>query len=102
MKGKTAFAEIVEIIEPSIDRIEPQCVYFGKCGGCNFQQMPYEKQLEAKIGILRDCLSRIGKINFQGEIKIIPSPKPFNYRARAQWHIDTRKQKNRLFSEKFA
>ncbi len=93
LKGKSAFAEIVEIIEPSDNRIEPECVYFGKCGGCNFQQMPYEIQLEAKIGILRDCLSRIGKINYQDEIKIIPSPKPFNYRARAQWHVDTRSRK---------
>ncbi len=93
IKGKTAFAEIAEILEPSPERIEPPCVYFGKCGGCNFQQMPYKAQLEAKIEILRDCLTRIGKINFSGEIEIIPSPKPFDYRARAQWHIDTRRRK---------
>jgi 23S rRNA (uracil1939-C5)-methyltransferase len=93
LKGKSAFAEIVEILKPSDERIEPPCIYFGRCGGCNFQQMSYETQLEAKIGILRDCLSRIGKINFSGEIKIIPSPKPFEYRARAQWHIDTRSRK---------
>lgn len=92
-KGRTAFAEIVEIIKPSEQRIEPPCVYFGKCGGCNFQQMPYEIQLEAKLGILQDCLSRIGKINFEGEIKIIPSPKPFDYRARAQWHLDAVRRK---------
>lgn len=93
VKGKSAFAEIIEILEPSDARIEPPCIYFGKCGGCNFQQMPYEAQLEAKLEILRDCLSRIGKINYTGEIKIIPSPKPFEYRARAQWHVDTRNRK---------
>lgn len=93
VKGKTAFAEIAEILESSPERREPPCVYFGKCGGCNFQQMPYAAQLEAKIGILRDCLSRLGKIDFQGEIEIIPSPKPFNYRSRAQWHVDTRSRK---------
>jgi tRNA/tmRNA/rRNA uracil-C5-methylase (TrmA/RlmC/RlmD family) len=93
LKGKTAFAEIVEIIKPSADRIEPACEYFGSCGGCNFQQMPYEKQLEAKVGIIRDSLTRIGKINYKDEIPIIPSPKEFGYRARAQWHVDTRKKK---------
>ena len=93
LKGKTAFAEIVEIIEPSAQRIEPTCAYFGRCGGCDFQQMDYETQLEAKVAILRDCLSRIGKIDFKAAISIIPSPQPYEYRARAAWHIDTRRKK---------
>ena len=93
LKGKTAFAEIVEIIEPSPQRIEPKCKYFGKCGGCDFQQMNYEAQLEAKISILRDCLSRIGKINYEREIEIIGSPQEYEYRARAAWHIATRQKK---------
>ena len=92
LKGKTAFAEIVEIIEPSSERIEPPCALFGRCGGCDFQQMGYEAQLKAKVGIIKDCLTRIGKINFSGEIKIIASPKPFGYRSRAQWHADTRRR----------
>ncbi len=93
IKGKTAFAEIVEIITPSKERIEPPCDFFGRCGGCDFQQMDYEAQLAAKIGIIKDCLTRIGKINFAGEIEIIPSPKQFGYRARAQWHVDTRRRR---------
>lgn len=92
-KGKTAFAEIVEILEPSADRIKPPCVYFGRCGGCDFQQMDYDAQLRAKVGILNDCLTRIGKINYPREIEIIGSPKPFGYRARAQWHIDPRRRR---------
>ncbi len=90
IKGKTAFAEIVEIIEPSSERIAPPCVYFGRCGGCDFQQLNYENQLKAKVGIIKDCLTRLGKINFAGEIKIVGSPHEFAYRARAQWHADTR------------
>lgn len=93
LKGKTAFAEIVEIIEPSAHRVAPECVYFGRCGGCDFQQMDYETSLEAKVAILRDCLSRIGKIDFQAEIPIIAGSKSYNYRARAAWHIDTRRKK---------
>ena len=98
-KGKTAFAEIVEIIEPSKDRTEPRCPYFGTCGGCNFQHLNYEAQLAAKVGIVRDCLTRIGKINYEKEINIIGSPKEYDYRARAQWHLDTRLKKFGYFQK---
>ncbi len=92
-KNKIAFAEIVEILEPSDLRIEPPCEYFGRCGGCDFQQMNYENQLAAKVAIIKDCLTRIGKIKYDKEIEIIPSPRELNYRARAQWHIDTQRRK---------
>ena len=87
-KGKTAFAEIVEIIEPSPDRVEPPCPYFGRCGGCDFQQMNYDAQLRAKVAIVRDCLTRIGKLDYPREIEIIASPQAFGYRSRAQWHAE--------------
>lgn len=90
VKKRIAFAEIVEVLAPSPLRIEPPCPYFGKCGGCDFQQMNYAAQLEAKVGMIRDCLHRIGKIDFEGEIPIIPSPSEFGYRSRAQWHLDPR------------
>jgi len=93
LKGKTAFAEIVEILEPSAERIEPPCPYFGRCGGCNFQQMNYEAQLSAKAAIVGDSLSRIGKIKLETAIPVIPSPREFGYRGRAQWHVDTRERK---------
>ncbi|MGI8669967.1 MAG: class I SAM-dependent RNA methyltransferase [Aridibacter sp.] len=93
LQGKTAFAKIVEILEPSENRIKPKCIYFGTCGGCDFQQMAYETQLEAKIGIIKDSLKRIGRIDFEDEISIIPSPNEYNYRLRSQWHIDSRQKK---------
>ena len=92
-KGQLAFAAIVEILEASKSRVEPECLYFGTCGGCDFQQMSYEAQLEAKAGIVKDCLARIGKINYEGEISIIGSPRDYRYRSRAQWHVNPRKQK---------
>jgi len=88
VKKRVAFAEIVEIIEPGPQRTTPPCQYFGACGGCNFQQLTYEAQLEAKVGIVRDCLRRIGKIDFDGEIEMIASPEPLGYRPRARWQVD--------------
>src|SRR5687768_7087307 len=64
MEEKKNFArgEIVEILEPSKERIIPKCKHFGKCGGCHYQNLPYEKQLFVKTEILIDQLKRIGKI----------------------------------------
>lgn len=88
VKKRIAFAEIVEVIESGEQRIEPPCEYFGSCGGCDFQQMSYTAQLDAKVGIIRDCLHRIGKIEYDGEINVISSPDQFGYRSRARWHLD--------------
>ena len=99
-KGKTAFAEIAEIIEPSPDRVNAPCEYFGACGGCDFQQLNYRAQLAAKVEIIKDCLTRIGKINDFGAIEIVASPSPFGYRARAAWHLDTRQRKFGYFKRR--
>ncbi|HKS26471.1 MAG TPA: class I SAM-dependent RNA methyltransferase [Pyrinomonadaceae bacterium] len=87
VRGRVAFASIVEVIEPSPVRIEPPCPYFGRCGGCDFQQMDYRSQLEAKVEIIRDCMRRIARIE-PGEIHITASPLEWRYRARAQWQHD--------------
>ena len=88
LKKRIAFAEIVEVLEPSPVRVEPPCQYFGTCGGCDFQQMTYPAQLEAKVAIVRDCLKRIAQIDWPGEISVVPSPQEYAYRSRAQWHVD--------------
>ncbi len=91
IKGGTAFAEIEAVLEPSRDRVTAPCEYFGSCGGCDFQQMSYAAQLEAKAGMIRDCLLRIAKLDIEIDIELIASPNKLGYRSRAQWHIDTQK-----------
>lgn len=88
VKGKTAFAEIAEVLSPSPARIEPPCPYFGTCGGCDFQQLRYSEQLYAKISMVDDALRRIGKIDLQNKLDIAASLMEFGYRARAVWHAD--------------
>jgi 23S rRNA (uracil1939-C5)-methyltransferase len=87
--GNLVFAQLEEVLEPSPLRVEPGCKYFGKCGGCNFQQLSYEEQLKAKVAIIDDCLRRIAKIGDPPEINITPSPTAWHYRSRASWHADT-------------
>jgi 23S rRNA (uracil1939-C5)-methyltransferase len=93
VKGNVAFAVIQEIITPSPQRVEPPCQYFGRCGGCDFQQMNYEAQLAAKIEIIKDCLHRIGRIENVPNFQITPAPNPWHYRTRAQWQYDSIRQR---------
>jgi len=90
-QGNVQFASITEIIKPGSERIEPPCPYFGRCGGCDFQQMTYEAQLQAKGEIIKDCLHRIARIDLP-EVVVVPSPQPWHYRARATWQFDFEKQ----------
>ena len=87
-RGKVAFASITEIIKPSPLRVEPPCPYFGRCGGCDFQQLGYETQLQTKVEIIRDCLHRLGGFDPVPDIEIQPSPNEWHYRARANWQVD--------------
>lgn len=89
VQGKVGFASVVEIVKPSPVRVEPPCPYFGRCGGCDFQQLTYEAQLSSKVEIIRDCLRRIARIEPPPDIQIHPSPTQWQYRARATWQFDS-------------
>lgn len=89
VQGTVGFASIVEILKASPVRIEPPCPYFGRCGGCDFQQLTYEAQLQAKVEMIRDCLHRIAKLETPDEIRITPSANQWHYRARANWQVDS-------------
>ncbi|HEX7318279.1 MAG TPA: class I SAM-dependent RNA methyltransferase [Pyrinomonadaceae bacterium] len=88
LRGRAAFASIVEVLEPSNVRVEPPCPYFGRCGGCDFQQLNYEAQLAAKADIIRDSLRRVAHTEPPAEIEVVPSPEVWRYRARARWQHD--------------
>lgn len=98
LPGETVLAEVarakndllrgrlLEIVEPAPSRVTAACPYFYRCGGCNYQHAAYAFQLEQKRAILREVLSRIGKIEFEEEIEIV-SADPWHYRNRVQLHI---------------
>jgi len=90
-QGNLLFASVEEVIEPGPDRIEPPCPYFGRCGGCDFQQLTYQAQLNAKANIIKDCLQRIGKLETP-DITVVPSPNAWRYRARATWQLDAERK----------
>src|SRR5690348_8629210 len=77
---------VAEIKTPSTDRAIPPCPYFGVCGGCDYQHIPYELQLRYKAEILRETLSRLGRVQWDGPI-VPHGSAPFGYRNRVQWKI---------------
>lgn len=91
-QGNVLFASIEEILIASPQRIEPPCPYFGRCGGCDFQQLAYENQLAAKAEIIRDCLHRIARLEVVPEFVVTPSARDWRYRMRAMWQIDQDEQ----------
>jgi 23S rRNA (uracil1939-C5)-methyltransferase len=84
--GEGVNARLLEVIEPSPDRVDPPCPLFARCGGCHYQHAPYEFQLARKVEILREQLRRVGKIEYTGEIETISGP-PLGYRNRVQVHV---------------
>jgi 23S rRNA (uracil1939-C5)-methyltransferase len=87
---KPGFARgsVKRLIEASPDRVEARCPYFRQCGGCHYQHIPYERQLEFKAGILRETLQRIAKIELKSELRLHTSP-PWNYRNRTRLQVQT-------------
>jgi 23S rRNA (uracil1939-C5)-methyltransferase len=80
-------AELVEVLDPSPERITPKCIHFGVCGGCHYQHLPYPVQLQVKTDILRDQLTRIGKIQDPPVQPMVASLQEWNYRNHIQFHL---------------
>ena len=85
-KKQFAEAELVDVKESSPNRVAPQCPYFGRCGGCAYQHIDYQHQLEIKWRQVRDALQRIGKLKDVPMRPIIPSPRQYVYRNRITVH----------------
>lgn len=88
VRGGIGFGRSVEILEPSPVRVAPPYPALVKCGGCDVQHLSYPGQLDAKVGIVADCLRRIARVEAPGGVPITPSPREWGYRTRAEWRID--------------
>ncbi len=87
LKNKKSYAEgkAMRVIEPSPDRVVPFCEHFGVCGGCKWQMLPYEKQLEYKQIQVTDQLTRIGHVVLPPIETIAGSDKQRFYRNKLEF-----------------
>jgi len=86
-KKTFAHAQLQEIITASDQRVVPECQYVGQCGGCQWQHIPYQQQLEAKHQNLLHILTHIGKLEKPIVHPVLASPELYHYRNRIQGEI---------------
>ncbi len=84
-KKDWAEAQVIRIISFSSERIEPFCKHFGICGGCQWQMLPYEKQLEYKHDQVLQSLKRIGKLDLPEIRPIMGSERTSLYRNKLEY-----------------
>lgn len=82
-------ADLIEVMEASPDRAEPFCKLYGQCGGCQYQHLRYEAELEWKRQQVADCLLRIGAIEYDVPMPV-GSPRQTHYRSKLTPHYPKR------------
>ena len=78
-------AFVVEVLEPSPDRTEPLCSYFGVCGGCKLMHIRYEAQLQYKQKKVKDALEHLGDFINPPVAPAVPCSDPFHYRNKIEF-----------------
>ena len=81
-----AFGKIAALADPSPARRQPDCPYYGRCGGCDFRHMSYEEELWAKRARVQDALTRIGGAEVTVE-EILGAEQPLHYRNKSIYPI---------------
>ncbi|MSR42762.1 MAG: class I SAM-dependent RNA methyltransferase [Pedosphaera sp.] len=90
VKRQFGRAKLLRVLRPSPERVEPECRYFGECGGCQYQHIAYDAQLRLKHKQITDLFQRIGGFPAAVIDPVVPCPQPYGYRnrimIRSQWN----------------
>lgn len=87
VKKSYAYGKLLEIITPSVDRLENNCPVFSRCGGCVYRHISYEAECRIKTARVYEAVKRIGGVDLPPR-PIIPSKSTAHYRNKAQYPID--------------
>lgn len=83
-------AEVTKVLQPSPNRVQPFCIHYGKCGGCQWQHMAYEEQLRSKEWLVYDTLERMGKVTIQSKEPIAGGADERGYRNKLEFTFSDR------------
>ncbi len=87
VKGSYARARLERVLRASPDRVDPACLLYGECGGCQLLHLSYSAQLEMKRQRVVDALERIGKLDHVTVHPVIGMSEPWRYRNKAQYTV---------------
>lgn len=90
-KNKLAEGKVVAVKKTSEYRVKPQCIHFGTCGGCKWQNMSYEAQLKFKQKFVSDALIRIGKLEIPEIEPIFANKEAYFYRNKLEFSFSNKK-----------
>jgi 23S rRNA (uracil1939-C5)-methyltransferase len=85
VKRNHAEALALEVVEPGAPRVDAPCEHYPSCGGCRFQDLAYEAQLEAKAAQVEEALRRIGRVDDPPLEPIVPADPIFHYRNKLEY-----------------
>src|SRR5947209_3512059 len=85
-KKQFAEAELIEVLEASPHRVGAPCPYFGRCGGCSYQHISYEHELQLKARQVDQAMRRIARLAEPPMRSMVPSPLSYEYRNRITVH----------------
>lgn len=90
-KGRYLESKVVKVLRRAMEEIQPRCQHFHDCGGCTWQNLPYDKQIDYKEQIIRETLEHLTPVDEElrkqlgGRVlKIMPSPQVFHYRNKLE------------------
>jgi 23S rRNA (uracil1939-C5)-methyltransferase len=90
-KPSYAQARVLAVLEESPRAIAPRCVHFGACGGCMWQNLSYQDQLEIKRDLVWECLAHIGGLREDVVFPALPSPQVYYYRNKMEFSFARRR-----------
>lgn len=83
-------ADVVAVLQPAASRVQPFCLHYGKCGGCQWQHMNYAEQLRSKEWLVYDTLERMGRVSIQTKEPIAGGAEEKEYRNKLEFTFTDR------------
>jgi 23S rRNA (uracil1939-C5)-methyltransferase len=94
-KKDWAEAKVVKLVKASVDRVTPFCTHFGNCGGCKWQMLPYNLQIQFKQNEVEQNLKRLGKVELPTIAPILGSEKTTAYRNKLEFTFSNKRYRTK-------